>query len=195
MTHPEGRTSHLSTHRPRRAFYLLEVVIVIFIVFAMALMFAAVVPTSLRSVMTGSTYALAAEIAQRKLDQLMDPSVGYNNLTAAALETAGIIGHSSTTTDPDPVTVGTFGTSGYTMTGYFTYEDGLRYTSAAGSSGNALPGESAVLGTLTCSSWYGSTSGSTPKMMEATVTITWNNPGQGPSSFTQSCLIPSSSAL
>jgi len=178
-------------------FFLLEVVFSLFILLAMALMVAAVLPAAFRSVKTGNYYTLASQVAQRKLDQLMDPNVGYINLTKASLQSQGIISPDypgSPTAgvyyDPTPTVTGTINTTGYHLVGYFTKIDGLR-TSTTNESLNAFPGASAVLGTMDVSGWVGPTAASTnSRLMKVTVTITWKTNGQGASNYSQTALIP-----
>ncbi|MBC8139480.1 MAG: hypothetical protein H8F28_26680, partial [Fibrella sp.] len=161
-----------TTRRSRiRGFNLIEVLIAAFILVAMALMFAAVVPTTMRSVKTSSYYTLAAMVAQRKIEQLVDPSIGYANLNVAALAGDGsyvdgrIISKSVTPTSPcqwvDPAGTSTgtgpsgtaYAKTNYKLTGYFTTLDGLRKYKSNGTtacqemmSQNAFPGDSDVEG-------------------------------------------------
>jgi type II secretory pathway pseudopilin PulG len=191
-----------------RAFNLIEVLIAVFILVCMSLMFAAVVPSTLRTVKTSNHYTLASVIAQRKLDQLTDSdTVGYANLTSSALQGAtapGFIiskgglssGDACEWFDPAPTQSGTFGAKDYKLTGYFTKLDGLRRVKdtpacSPRSSENAFPGGDDVQGILEITGWQGQTAGSTDSpMMRATITITWKNPGQGKSRYTTSALIP-----
>lgn len=199
-----------AVRRKRNGLTLVEVVIAAFIFLLMALMFAAVVPASLRSVRTGTYYSLASQIAQKKLDQLMDPNVGYKKLTITDLRAAGIIsaapGSSSDPCeyfDPNATSSGTLGNENYTLTAYFTDVDKIRLWKNDGSDAcsartveNALPGDDAVLGKLELTGWEGRTAADTnARLMQATVTITWKTNGQGVSSYTETTLIPNSTIL
>ena len=194
--------------RGQRGFNMIEVLIAVFILALMALMFAAVVPTSLRSVNTAKYYNLAATIAQRKLDQLSDPSVGYSSMTPAGLG-GTVLSNASTNgpcdwNDPNPVVTSGSGPNGslaaktnYQMVGYFTKIDGLRQYVDNGStacrplaSQNALPGDDDVVGKLVIEGWEGKTASSTDAlMMKATVTVSWKVSGRAKSTYTTSTLI------
>lgn len=188
----------------------------------MTLMFAAVVPSSLRSVKTSSQYNLAAQVAQRKLDQLMDPDVGYYAMTSAGLKdkvlsssTTGGTGDACEWFDPDPAVSGTapvkndstkiktLAKKDYTLVGYFTKIDGLRKYKSNGTSAcsdklsqNAFPGDSDVEGKMEIKGWQGTTSSMTDSpLLQVTVTITWRTHGQGKSTYTTSTLIPENNIL
>ncbi|MBC7807821.1 MAG: prepilin-type N-terminal cleavage/methylation domain-containing protein [Akkermansiaceae bacterium] len=206
-----------------RGFNLIEVLVAVFILACMALMFAAVVPSSLRSIRTANYYNLAAIVAQRKLDQLMDPSIGYSNLTVATLtgEDAAVYpggrvisrnvapADACSWVDPAGVQSGvaptssTYAKKNYSLTGYFTTLDGLRRYKDNGTPAcrelltkNAFPGDSDVEGKIVIEGWQGKTSSvSDSSLLKATVTITWRTSGQGKSSYTTSTLIPKSSIL
>ena len=211
----------------QRGFNLIEVLVAVFILVIMALMFAAVVPTTLRSVRTANYYNLAGQIAQRKLDQLMDPNVGYTKMTvdgltngpdvvAPGVKYPQVVSEAVTaSSDPcevyDPVattsgtapTASTKAGTNYRMTGYFTKLDGLRRFKSNGTpacnakvSSNAFPGEDNVQGILVVEGWRGKTTVATEtSMLRATITINWQNNGQGKSSYTISALIPQTSIL
>lgn len=194
-----------------RGFNLIEVLVAVFILVFMSLMVAAVIPSTLRTVKTSSHYTLAAVIAQRKLDQLVDPAVGYTNLTSAALQGTApglVVSKGGLTSadacewfDPAPTTSGTFGAKDYRLTGYFTKLDGLRKVKEgtaceSRSSENAFPGGNDVVGKLDIAGWQGQTGGATDSpMMKATITITWKTKGQGKSTYTTSALIPRTNIL
>ena len=201
--------------RKRRGFTLVEVYFAVIILLFMALMFAAVVPTSLRSIRSSNYYNLAAMVAQRKLDQLMDPAVGYSALTIAGLDGTQkpeivIISPSNKTSadpceyfDPNPVQTGTVNKTDYKLVSYFTKVDGLRKYTSNGTQAcsdklndNAFPGDTDVVGQLVIEGWQGNTSAATDShLMKATVTITWRTHGQGKSTYTAMTLIPETSIL
>ncbi len=196
-----------------RGFNLIEVLVAAFILVFMALMVAAVIPSSIRSVKTASSYTLASVIAQRKLDQLTEtPAVGYSNLTTLALEgltqpgaiisrTGGTSADACEWFDPATTTSGTFGRTNYRLVGYFTKLDGLRKTKsdaacASRSGENAFPGGDDVQGKIEISGWQGKNAADTnSSLMRATVTITWKTAGQGKSVYSVSTLIPRSGIL
>lgn len=194
--------------RNNRGFNLIEVLIAVFILALMAMMFAAVVPTTLRSVNTSKYFNLASTIAQRKLDQLIDPSVGYKSLTPAGL--GGTVLTNATTAgacdwnDPVPVILAGTAPNGvapaktdYRMVGYFTKIDGLRRYKQDGtdacrtmSSQNSLPGDDEVEGKILIEGWQGKTATATDAaLMKATVTISWHVAGRPKSTYTNSTLI------
>lgn len=202
------------TFPTKRGFNLIEVLIAVFILIFMALMFAAVVPTTLRSVHTSNYYNLAALIAQRKVDQLMDPAVGFANLTTTSLKggTSGVpqvlsSGAANSDacgwTDPAPTSTGTLGRTDYHLVGYFTQIDGLREyyndgsaACANASSQNSFPGESEVVGRMDVEGWEGRTAAATnTSMAKVTITITWRVRGQGVSTYTLVSLVPESKIL
>ncbi|MBC8143348.1 MAG: prepilin-type N-terminal cleavage/methylation domain-containing protein [Armatimonadetes bacterium] len=197
-----------AARRGNRGFNLIEVLVAVFILAAMAFMFAAVIPTTLRSVNTSKYYNLAATIAQRKLDQLVDPAVGYKNLTPSGL--GGTVLTNATTAgacdwnDPAPsITAGTApngvapAKTNYRMVGYFTRIDGLRQYKENGTdacralySQNSLPGGDDVVGKLDIEGWQGKTATATDAaLLKATVTISWRVSGRPVSTYTTSTLI------
>ncbi len=209
----------------QRGFNLIEVLIAVFILLFMALMFAAVVPSSLRSIHTANYYNLAAIIAQRKMDQLADPtSIGYKNLTVAQLK-GKILSDSTTGSaigsdpcewyDPAPTSTGTgpvtasdgmtvaSAKENYMLVGYFTKIDKLRTYKNNGSaacsqaiSQNSFPGDSNVEGKMVISGWQGKTAAATDsQLLQVTITITWQSSGQGKSSYTATTLIPKTNIL
>ena len=210
-----NNTKH-NVKRGQRGFNLIEVLFAVFILVFMSLMFAAVVPTTLRSVRTANYYNLAAMIAQRKLDQLLEPQIRYAKLTPVGLSGKVVSGAVAPSADAcewyDPVPSITSGTAPtgtnpatktYQMVGYFTKLDGLRKFKTNGTSAcdaktsqNAFPGEDEVLGKLVIDGWQGKTASTTSaSMLKATVSITWRINGREKSTYTVSTLIPRSDIL
>ena len=191
-------------------FFLIEVLISVFILLFMALMFAAVVPTSLRSVKEANYYRLAGVIAQRKIDQLMDPSIRYANLNVTTLTTKGVLSTAGSSADPcewfdpNPIATGTGPNAGvaagktYQLTGYFTKQDGLRKYQLNGSLAcqpqvtlNSFPGDTDVTGRMDISGWQDNTVGGTNSpLLQVTITITWRTPGHPLSTYRLTSLVP-----
>jgi Tfp pilus assembly protein PilV len=154
-----------SKRRPRVALGLIEVIFSLFLFMMMALMFAAVIPVATRSSKYSSSYAMAAQIAQHKIDQIRD--AGYAKCNGTALKTLNLI-DSATAIE----------TSGTAETFAFTTTDSLLAYFPAGATG-----------TVTTDNYAPSSTGTGFNIRQVTITITWRDAGGPTSSFSTTALI------
>ena len=204
------KKNNFSIARKPRGFTVLEVILSFFILLLMALMAAAVIPVTLRATRSANTYELASAIAQKKLDQLMDPAIGFKNLQLANLQgtivdATGTDSSACAFNDPAPSVTGSYTaatasyTGDYAVKAYFTKIDNLVSKMDDGTapcsgvnSRNTIPGYN-VHGQVDISAWPKNV---TPViMMQATVTITWQTTGSRAQTYTLTSLIPKSNIL
>lgn len=171
-----------SLKRYQRGITLIEVLIAIFIFAMMTMMFAAVVPSSLRSARYAATYGHAVETANRKLDQLLE--AGYNRLDTADLQSLGIIDSTAPTTSSNSY--------GAITTYTFTNNNTSSNANNPDNLSSYFPG--GATGTIRIESWGPSVAtlnSSTAYMMDmATVTISWRDAGGALQSYAMSTVIP-----
>ena len=165
----------------RQGFTLIEVMFASIIFLMMALMFAAVVPMSVRAAKFGNNYSQAAMLAQHKIDQLR--AVGIGKIDYADLSTASIIDTMATPPSPD--------TTPYTFT--FNTVDNVVSTGAntgyfpAGSTGGTIS-------VVDYNAYQISKGVATPSVPAGvmdfiTVTIAWSGGGVSSGTYSASAVI------
>jgi Tfp pilus assembly protein PilV len=156
-------------------FTIIEVTLALFIFLMMTLMFAAVVPTAARNAQYANTYAYAASICQRKLDQLTE--AGWDKLDQADLQNLGIIDNTPATTDGAAV-IFTF--TNNTTSSNANNPDNLDQLFSGGTNSSTRP-----VGTIRIEPWATTTIAGTPTpvLSKVTVTISWRDGRGVPQSF------------
>lgn len=149
----------------RRGFTLIEVVVAMMIFLAMVLMFAAVFPIAVRGSIFGNDYAQAVALCQHKMDQLRQETYSKLGNTGSVLYNDSVIDQSAVPT-----------TLPYSYT--FTNCDNL--------SSFFPTGASAPSGTILISQDPNVSSGN---VYDVTVTITWDSPNNGVSSYSLHAMI------
>ncbi len=154
-----------SNRKSRAALGLIEVIFSLFLFMMMALMVASIIPAAARSSKYSSNYAMAAQIAQHKIDQVRD--AGYAKCNGTQLAAANLIDSATPTA-----------TSGTAETFAFTTTDNLLAYFASGATG-----------TVTTDDYAPSSTGSGFNIRQVTVTITWRDARGPASSFATTALI------
>lgn len=154
-----------TSRKSRTALGLIEVIFALFLFMMMALMFAAVIPVATRSSKYSSSYSMASQIAQHKVDEIRE--AGYAKCNGAGLDSLDLI-DSATAIQ----TVGTAETFSFTTT-----DNLLSY----------FP--SGATGTVTIDNYAPSSTGTGFNIRQATITITWRERGAPTSSFSTTALV------
>ena len=163
--------------RNNGGFTLIEVSLALIVFLMMTLMFAAVFPIAVRAAQFSNNYSQAAQIAQRKIDQLR--GAGYDKLNYDALQTLGIV---DTQTNPP---------TAYPLVLPFTSVENLVRTSAG--TGFFAAGST---GTITINDYHNDSTDGAPatntaagNMMYVKVNISWQGGGLSPGSYTTSAIL------
>lgn len=177
MLSSSARFSPVRRTRRRAGFTLIEVALALIVFLMMTLMFAAVFPIAVRAAQFSNNYSQAAQIAQRKIDQLR--GAGYDKLNYADLRTLGIVDAQA-----NPPTA-------YPLVLPFTSVETLVRTGA----GNGFFAAGST-GTITIDDYHNdsadgasATNTAAGNMMFVTVNISWQDGGLSPGSYTTSALL------
>lgn len=154
-----------SQRKSRVGLGLVEVMFSLFLFMMMALMFAAVIPAATRSSKYTSSYSMAAQIAQHKIDQIRN--AGYAKCNGASLATLNVIDSAT------PIA-----TNGTAETFSFTTADNLLAYFPSGATG-----------TVTTDNYAPSSTGTGFNIRQVTITLTWRDGGGPTSSFSTSALV------
>lgn len=155
----------VSDRRSSSAVGLIEIIFSLFLFMMMALMFAAVIPVATRSSRYSSSYAMAAQIAQHKIDQIRD--AGYAKCNGTQLAALNLIDSAT------PVE-----SAGTAETFAFTNRDNLLAYFPNGATG-----------TVTTDNYAPSSTGTGFNIRQVTITITWRDAGGPTSTFSTSALV------
>lgn len=153
--------------RKQRGTGLIEVIFALFVLVMMILMFAAVIPSVARSSRYSSSYVMAAQLAQHKIDQIR--KVGFSKTNADGLLEANLIDSATPTAS-----------NGTAVSFSFTNQDRLLSFFPQGAEG-----------VVTVDNYAPSFNGSSFTMRHVEVRITWRDAAGPTSSYSTSALVAS----